>query len=61
MPPPPEFDKLIFPELCPPIDKQDDRLAQITHKFRTLITKSKVDTKLLEFEAKLGLIKFEDK
>jgi hypothetical protein len=55
----PEYDKLFFPDLCPLIDKQDDRLSFITTKFRDLISKAKVKTTELEFEAKLGVIKFD--
>ena len=57
-----ELDKLIFPELCPNLDKVDDRLSLIKTKFHDLIDrwgKQHKDIKLLEFEAKIGQIKFD--
>lgn len=53
----PELDKLIFPHLCPNLDKQDDRIAAIASTFHKQIRDTKVqDIHHLEFETKLGHI-----
>jgi hypothetical protein len=49
-----EYDKLIFPEFCPMVSMDDDRLSFISHTLRDLMMKAKVPANMLEFEAKLG-------
>ncbi len=48
--------------MCPELAKSDDRVVQIVNKFDQLINdcvKKNKDPNTIEFEAKLGLIKFE--
>lgn len=56
-----EFEKLIFPELSPPIDLSDDRLSALTAQIKRVIENCKIPIEQLEIEAKLGQILFDTK